>query len=149
MSSNSLCFHTRLHNNKRIYNVRRITATRGGALHTCTDTHEPAVFKTTANTYSRTNPMSVCCVFSCLHFSVNHRTIRHETWSHIKGVITFLHHNSLWPVMRTAKLGFPSSSCWCLSSGILTAVVPHILTEVSLRVLCLSSCQSKGLDPLL
>lgn len=41
----------------------RRTATRD-------DTHDPVVFKTTTNTHSRTNPTSLCCVFSCLHSPV-------------------------------------------------------------------------------
>lgn len=40
----------------------------------------------------------------------NDRAIRHETRSHIKGVIMLHHHSGLLRVMNTARLGFPSSS---------------------------------------
>lgn len=103
--------------------------------------------QTTTNTYPRTNPMSVCSVFSCLHSPVMTGPLDMRRRSHIKGIIMLHHPNGLMPVMRIVRLGFPSSTCWCLDSLMPTAVVSPWL-KVNPAILDLSGSQHGDRDSL-
>lgn len=83
--------------------------------------------------------------FVMFTLSSNYRAIRHETWSHIKGVITLHHHRGLLPVMRTVRPGFPP----CAAAHVLThriPVDPQLISPLKINpaVLCASVLHPGG-----